>query len=136
VQQGSNWYWCGVDKFAVGPTDYSPTKFAAGAHELLGQTLGNSVGKNTTQLLAVSVDSKFVQRRFADHEGIDFPVLADFWPHGEVAQAYGVFDSRAGAALRGSFVIDRAGVVRWNVLHGIPDARDPADYVRALASLT
>ena len=91
---------------------------------------------DTTQLLAVSVDSKFVQRRFADHEGIDFPVLADFWPHGEVAQACGVFDSRAGAALRGSFVIDRAGVVRWNVLHGIPDARDPADYVRAHASLT
>lgn len=91
---------------------------------------------DTTQLLAVSVDSKFVQRRFADYEGIDFPVLADFWPHGEVARSYGVFDSQAGAALRGSFVIDRAGVVRWNVLHGIADARDPDDYRRALASLT
>lgn len=89
----------------------------------------------TTQLLAVSTDSKFVQRVFADREGFEFPLLADFWPHGEVARRFGVFDDAAGVALRGSFVIDRGGVLRWNVVHGIPDARDPADYRRALAEL-
>jgi mycoredoxin-dependent peroxiredoxin len=88
-----------------------------------------------TQLLAVSTDSKFVQRVFADREGFDFPLLADFWPHGEVARRFGVFDDAAGVALRGSFVIDRDGVLRWSVVHGIPDARDPADYRRALAEL-
>jgi peroxiredoxin len=86
-------------------------------------------------LLAVSVDSKFVQRAFAEAEGVEFPVLADFWPHGGVARAYGVFDDVAGAALRGTFVIDRDGVVRWSVLHGIGEARDPADYRQALADL-
>lgn len=90
---------------------------------------------DTTQLLAVSVDSKFAQRAFAERDGYEFPLLADFWPHGEVARAYGVFDETAGAALRGTFVIDRDGVLRWSVLHGIPDARDPADYRRALAEL-
>jgi mycoredoxin-dependent peroxiredoxin len=88
-----------------------------------------------TQLLAVSTDSKFVQRVFADREGFDFPLLADFWPHGEVARRFGVFDDAAGVALRGSFVIDRDGVLRWSVVHSIPDARDPADYRRALAEL-
>ena len=90
---------------------------------------------DTTQLLAVSIDSKFVQRRFAEHEGIEFPLLADSWPHGEVARLYGVFDSDAGAAVRGTFVIDRDGVLRWSVVHGIGEARDPAEYLRALAEL-
>lgn len=96
---------------------------------------GGAFVNDTTQLLAASIDSKFVQRRFAEHEGLDFPLLADSWPHGEVARSYGVFDSSAGAALRGTFVIDRDGVLRWSVVHGIGDARDPADYLRALASL-
>jgi len=88
-----------------------------------------------TVLLAISVDSKFTQRAFADHRGLTFPVLADFWPHGEVARRYGVFDEGAGAALRGTFVIDREGVVRWSVLRGIGEARDAASYKAALREL-
>ena len=88
-----------------------------------------------TVLLAISVDSKFTQRAFADHRGLTFPVLADFWPHGEVARRYGVFDEGAGAALRGTFVIDRLGVVRWSVLRGIGEARDPGAYKAALDEL-
>lgn len=90
---------------------------------------------DTTQLLAVSIDSKFTQRVFADQHGYEFPLLADFWPHGEVARHYGVFDEQAGAALRGTFVIDRSGVLQWSVRHGIGEARDPAEYLRALAAL-
>ena len=90
---------------------------------------------DTTALLAVSIDSRFAQRAFAEREGYEFPLLADSWPHGEVARRYGVFDETAGAALRGTFVIDRDGVVRWSVLHGIGDARDPEEYLRALAAL-
>ena len=85
-----------------------------------------------TVLLAISVDSKFTQRAFTEQRGITFPVLADFWPHGDVARRYGVFDEDAGAALRGTFVIDREGVVRWSVLRGIGEARDPAAYKAAL----
>jgi len=95
----------------------------------------DSFVNDTTQLLALSIDSKFVQRRFAEHEGLDFPLLADFWPHGEVARAYGVFDENAGAAVRGTFVVDRDGMLRWSVVHGIGEARDPAEYKRALAEI-
>ena len=87
------------------------------------------------QLLAISVDAKYTQRAFAEREGFDFPLLADFWPHGAVARQYGVFDDVAGAALRGTFVVDRSGTLRWSVLHGIPDARDAGEYRRVLAAL-
>lgn len=86
-------------------------------------------------LFAVSVDSMFTQRAFAEQRGLSFPLLADFWPHGEVARRYGVFEDAAGAALRGTFVIDREGVVRWSVLRGIGESRDPAAYKGALAQL-
>ncbi|MGH3215037.1 MAG: peroxiredoxin, partial [Trebonia sp.] len=48
---------------------------------------------------------------------------------------YGVFDSGRGVALRGTFVIDKAGIVRWKVVNPIPQARDIADYQKALAAL-
>ncbi|MFE6780206.1 peroxiredoxin [Streptomyces sp. NPDC057702] len=87
------------------------------------------------QLLAVSSDSLFSLRVFAEREGLGFPLLSDFWPHGEVASAYGVLDQDRGCALRGTFVIDKEGVVRWSVVHGLADARDPREYATALARL-
>ncbi|MFD7903043.1 peroxiredoxin [Kitasatospora sp. NPDC057904] len=90
---------------------------------------------DAVQVLGISVDSQFSQRVFADREGLDFPLLADFWPHGEVARAYGVFDEEKGCALRGTFVIDSTGTVRWSVVNGLPDARDEQEYLRVLASL-
>lgn len=86
-------------------------------------------------LFAVSTDSMYALRAFADAEGFTFPLLQDFWPHGEVAAAYGVLQAELGVALRGSFVIDRAGVVRWSVVNAIGDARDLDDYRAALAAL-
>ena len=87
------------------------------------------------ELLAVSCDSMFTQRVWAEKEGYQFPVLADFWPHGAVAQAYGIFDEARGCALRGTFVIDKEGVVRWQVVNGLGDARSNDDYKAALAAL-
>jgi len=86
-------------------------------------------------LLTVSVDSKYALRVFAEREGFTFPMLSDFWPHGAVAQAYGVFHEQAGAALRGTFVIDRSGIVCWTVVNDIPDARNNDDYRKALAEV-
>ncbi len=86
-------------------------------------------------LLAVSCDPVFALRAFSDRDGLTYPLLSDFWPHGEVTRAYGVFDSERGCASRGTFVIDRSGVVRWKVQNAIPDARDLADYHAALAEL-
>lgn len=86
-------------------------------------------------LLAISCDSAAVQARFAEAEGYTFSVLSDFWPHGAVAQAYGVFDERLGCPLRGTFVIDREGIIRWSTVNAIPDARELDDYREALAAL-
>jgi alkyl hydroperoxide reductase subunit AhpC len=88
-----------------------------------------------TQVLAVSVDSVFAHKVWADEQGYDFPILADFWPHGEVAATYGVLDDVMGVAKRGTFVIDKTGIVRWSVVNAIPDARDQAEYEKVLADL-
>ena len=94
-----------------------------------------SFQNDDAQLLAISIDSKYVQRQFAEREGFEFPLLADFWPHGQVARRYGVFDEVKGAAVRGTFVVDRSGIVRWSVVRGIPEARDAQEYRRVLADL-
>ncbi|MEU0311900.1 redoxin domain-containing protein [Streptomyces cyaneofuscatus] len=88
-----------------------------------------------TQLLAVSNDSIHTLRVFAEQEGLEYPLLSDFWPHGETSRAYGVFDEDKGCAVRGTFIIDKAGTVRWSVVNGLPDARDLNDYIKALEAL-
>ncbi len=95
----------------------------------------SSFQNENVELLAVSCDSMYTQRVFAEKEGYNFPVLADFWPHGAVAQSYGIFDEARGCALRGTFVIDKEGIVRWQVVNGLGDARSNDDYKAALAAL-
>ena len=93
------------------------------------------VNRDDVELLTVSVDHMFAHRAWAEQETFQFGLLADFWPHGAVAREYGVFDEDRGVALRGTFVIDKAGIVRWKVVNPIPQARDIADYQKALAAL-
>ncbi len=95
----------------------------------------SSFQNENVELLAVSCDSMYTQRVFAEKEGYKFPVLSDFWPHGAVAKAYGIFDEARGCALRGTFVIDKEGIVRWSVVNGLGDARSNDDYKAALAAL-
>ena len=85
--------------------------------------------------LAVSVDSPAVHRKWADEQGYTFPLLADFWPHGDVARSYGVLQEDLGLALRGTFIIDKQGVVQYKVVNAIPDARDQDAYREVLARL-
>ena len=87
------------------------------------------------QLLAVSADTVFSQKVFAEREGYEFPVLSDYWPHGAVAKAYGIFDEDRGCAIRGTFVIDKEGIIRWEVVNGLGQARSLEDYKAALAAL-
>ena len=86
-------------------------------------------------VLAISCDSMFVMRALADAEEIDFPLLSDFWPHGDVARAYDAFAEDSGMARRVSVLVDAQGRIaaRWQSSAGQP--RDAADYLRALASL-
>ena len=76
------------------------------------------------QTLAISCDTSAVHKRWAEEQGYTFPLLADFWPHGEAARSYGVFDDARGLALRGTFIVDKAGRVAYKVVNPIPQARD------------
>ena len=88
------------------------------------------------ELLGVSVDSKATQRAFAEAEGYDFNLLADFWPHGAVAKEYGVFLPEKGFANRASFLIDVNGIIRASFVTAPGEARSMAAYRDALAELT
>ncbi|MHB8186249.1 MAG: peroxiredoxin [Dermatophilaceae bacterium] len=87
------------------------------------------------QVLAVSCDHMFTQRAWSDDQGYFFPVLSDYWPHGGTAQAYGVFDVSGGFATRGTFLIDRDGVVQWVLVNGPSEKRDFGGYRAALKEL-
>ncbi len=88
------------------------------------------------QVLAVSCDPMYALRAWADAEGYFFPLLSDFWPHGAVARDYGVFLEEGGFAGRGTFLLDRDGIVRWAEVNPPGLGRDFADYRQALADLT
>jgi mycoredoxin-dependent peroxiredoxin len=88
-----------------------------------------------TVLLGISVDTKHALRVFAEQEGLGFDLLSDFWPHGAVAQAYDVFLPERGMATRGTFVIDREGIVRWMAVNHPGRPRDPDDYRAAVAAI-
>ncbi|TPG37104.1 peroxiredoxin [Mycolicibacterium hodleri] len=90
---------------------------------------------DATQTLAISVGPPPTHKVWAKQSGFTFPVLSDFWPHGAVAQAYGVFNEAAGFANRGTFVIDRSGVVRWAEAKEPGEPRDQAGWVAALTAL-
>lgn len=85
------------------------------------------------QVLTVSCDPMFSHRAWADQEDYFFPLLSDFWPHGEVARAFGVFDEERGMANRGSFLIDPAGEIAWTEVTNPGTARTFAGYRDALA---
>ncbi|MGH3881925.1 MAG: peroxiredoxin [Pseudonocardiaceae bacterium] len=87
------------------------------------------------QVLAISVDSVFALKAWSDQQGYDFPLLSDFWPHGKVAQDYGVFNDEEGLANRGTFLVDLDGVIRFAEMKQPGEARDLVVWKHALATL-
>ena len=87
------------------------------------------------QVLAISVDSNYSHKVFAQQEGYDFPLLADFWPHGAVASSYGVFNEDAGFANRGTFLIDPHGIVQFAEMNGPGEGRDSKLWLSAIEAL-
>jgi peroxiredoxin len=87
------------------------------------------------QVVAVSTDPAPALKAWADAQGYDFPLLSDFWPHGEVARAYGVFHEQGGMAVRGTFLVGIDGVVSFAEVNGPGEARDQASWKRAVQAL-
>ncbi|MCW2287880.1 peroxiredoxin [Leucobacter luti] len=87
------------------------------------------------RLVGISVDSVWALKAWADAEGYEFSILSDFWPHGAVAQQYGVFVEEAGIATRATLVIgeDRRVLAAFETEPG--EARDFASYRAALATI-
>jgi len=77
----------------------------------------------------------FSLKAWSQAENYQFPLLSDFWPHGETAKAYGVFNETAGMAVRGTFLVDKEGVVRFAEVNQPGEARDQEGWKKALASL-
>jgi peroxiredoxin (alkyl hydroperoxide reductase subunit C) len=87
------------------------------------------------QVMTISVDSQYVHKIFAEREGYTFPLLADFWPHGGVAQAYGVFNDEVGFANRGTFLVNKQGMVTFAEMRQPGDGREPQDWREAIKAL-
>jgi mycoredoxin-dependent peroxiredoxin len=88
-----------------------------------------------TEVVGVSCDPLFALRAFADSDGLNFPLLSDFWPHGEVSRAYDVFDEVRGCPRRSSYVIDKEGNLRWAVHNAMADGRDLDEHLAQLQSV-
>lgn len=88
------------------------------------------------ETLAISCDPVPSLKVFSEQNGIEYPLLSDFWPHGETAKAYGVFWEKTGFATRGTFIVDSNGILAWSVVNGPGEARSTSDYRAALAELT
>jgi len=90
---------------------------------------------DSVQVLTISVDATYAHKIFAQRDSLAFPLLADFWPHGEVAAAFGVFNSDVGVANRGTFLVDREGIIRFSEVNEIGEGRDPQVWIDAIAAL-
>lgn len=85
-----------------------------------------------SEVVAVSCDATHSLRAFADADGLNFPLLSDFWPHGEVSRLYDVFDEAKGRPRRSSYVVDKQGILRWSVHNPTSIGRDLDEHLRQL----
>jgi peroxiredoxin len=75
-----------------------------------------------TEVVLVSCDSVPARQAWKRALELTYTLASDFWPHGEAARRYGVFDEESGAEIRGTFLIDKEGTVVWKLVTG-PDER-------------
>lgn len=92
------------------PNDWSPV---CGDQLSLYQTALPQLSRHDAQVVGISVDGVWCHHAFAEHRGLQFPLLADFEPKGAVARRYGVYREANGFSERALFVLDADGVVRW-----------------------
>jgi peroxiredoxin len=92
-----------------------------------------------TEIVFVSCDPSAARQAWKEELGAEYVFASDFWPHGEAAKAYGVFNEETGAPYRGTFLIDRAGTVIWSLVKERDERRtemvdESLDVLQATAS--
>lgn len=113
---------------------YAFSSVCTGEMQEIQDNLGE-LSSDSSSVVAISCDSMYSLRVFADRDGLMFPLLSDFWPHGAVSRAYGTFDEQLGCAARSTVILDGEGLVRWQVSNQLPQARDLRTYRKVLAEL-
>lgn len=86
-------------------------------------------------VVAVSVGPPPTHKVWSSAQGFLFPILSDFWPHGAVAQAYGVFDDQRGYPNRGTFLVGPDGTVKFSAMVGPGEMRGDETWAAALAAM-
>ena len=124
-----------LDQYVIGQ-DRAKKTLAVAVYNHYKRINSHSGRDNDVELLGISVDSKAALRAWAEQEGYDFQLLADFWPHGAVAKEYGVFLEEKGFANRATFVIDTKGVIRASFITAPGEPRSIEEYRAALEELS
>lgn len=115
------------------PADWSPV---CGDQVALYNEMLDEFAESNAQVLGISVDGVWCHLAFSNNRNLHFPLLADFEPKGAVSKTYGAYHDDLGESSRALFVLDAAGVIRWN--HLSPDGVNPgaAGILKALEALT
>ncbi|MEZ5977675.1 MAG: redoxin domain-containing protein [Planctomycetota bacterium] len=115
------------------PLDFTPT----GSIEIPGlQAIKDRFEAADTQVLGVSVDSKYCHKAWADSFGkIEYPLLADFHPKGAMAKTYGAWLEDAGITDRATVLVGKDGKVLWSESVGPGGARQPMDLLKKCQEL-
>lgn len=77
-----------------------------------------------TEVVLVSCDTAPARQAWKRQLKVTYTLASDFWPHGDAARAYGVFDEQKGAPVRGTFLIDKQGVVVWSLVNDADTRRE------------
>lgn len=94
------------------------------------------LSESGVQVVVITCDTRYSNKKWAEQQGFNFPILSDFWPHGQVAQQYGCFNDTLGVAQRATYVIDANRVVRRIITtDSITTPRDFESYEGALLNI-
>lgn len=95
------------------PADWSPV---CGDELALFNEVLPEFRRYGAQLVGISVDGAWCHKAYAKSRNLDFPLLADFEPKGDVSRKYGAYRQQDGFSERALFVLDADGVIRWSYL--------------------
>src|SRR5436309_7018976 len=115
------------------PLDFSPV--CTKEHACFRDDFSQFEGLNA-QIVGISVDSAWSHKAYAEKMGINYPLLADFHPKGDVAKKFGLYLEDKGITNRATVIIDKEGVVRYVQVYDIPQQRQNQDLMKILSSLS